>query len=229
MLWLILILLFLILLVLLGGRNFVRGTLAFVAYAGLFVLMAILSGDPIRVFKWALWSLPVALIIGLGVFVYAGHAADENDPKTTIIGSQFRTNLIISIGLVVAISLGGLYFGRHKIADHWPAVASVYEVLGLRRVGTPGHGLEIRTRDFSVDFRGGTASVAGTIENVSEERRTIPYTINVSLLDNHGHRVAWKFVSIEQRELDPGKALDFDVLFEGLKYSEAFQVKFSYK
>tara|TARA_R110000782_G_C14817047_1_gene413381 strand:- start:4545 stop:4925 length:381 start_codon:yes stop_codon:yes gene_type:complete len=70
MIWLVVILLFCILLVLLGGGNFVRATLSFIAYAGLFVLVAIASGDPIRIFKWTLWSFPVLVVFVLAVYIY---------------------------------------------------------------------------------------------------------------------------------------------------------------
>ena len=71
MIWIVVILLFCILLVLLGGGNFVRATLSFIAYAGLFVLVAIISGDPIRIFKWTLWSIPVLVVFLLAVYIYA--------------------------------------------------------------------------------------------------------------------------------------------------------------
>ncbi|MEQ8229688.1 MAG: hypothetical protein RIA64_16505 [Rhodospirillales bacterium] len=70
MIWLVVILLFCILLVLLGGGNFVRATLSTVAILGYLVLMAILTGDPVWFFKWLLWLLPVWMVFLLAVHLY---------------------------------------------------------------------------------------------------------------------------------------------------------------
>ena len=90
MIWLVVILLFCILLVLLGGGNFVRATLSFIAYAGFFVLVAILSGDPIRVFKWTLWSFPVLVVFVLAVYIYDRRkSGSDQQPNTQGIVRQF--------------------------------------------------------------------------------------------------------------------------------------------
>lgn len=90
MIWLVVILLFCILLVLLGGGNFVRATLSFIAYAGLFVLVAIASGEPIRIFKWTLWSFPVLVVFVLAVYIYDRRkSGSDQRPNTQGIVRQF--------------------------------------------------------------------------------------------------------------------------------------------
>lgn len=70
MIWFVVILLFCILLVLLGGGNFVRAILSTVAILGYLVLMAILTGDPVWFFKWLLWLLPVWMAFLLAAHLY---------------------------------------------------------------------------------------------------------------------------------------------------------------
>ncbi|UTW51468.1 hypothetical protein KFF05_16445 [bacterium SCSIO 12827] len=98
MIWLIVILLFCILLVLLGGGNFVRATLSFIAYAGIFVLVAIASGDPIRVFKWTLWSFPVLVVFVLAVYIYDRRKSGRDQrPNAQGIVRQFLPSVWVGL------------------------------------------------------------------------------------------------------------------------------------
>ena len=52
--------------------------------------MAIASGDPIRVFKWTLWSFPVLVVFVLAVYIYDRRkSGSDQRPNTQGIVRQF--------------------------------------------------------------------------------------------------------------------------------------------
>lgn len=88
--------------------------------------------------------------------------------------SRFRLGWIVFCASIVTI-FSGVYFGRHTIVQQWPAIAPVYEAMGLE-VSIPGKGLRIENVQPQHTEEDGktTLVVRGEVVNTSKVAQIIP-------------------------------------------------------
>jgi predicted Zn finger-like uncharacterized protein len=115
--------------------------------------------------------------------------------------------------VVTAIVLGGIQY-RQQIVRIWPAATMLYEMVGLDIDPVSGYGLYVANDSirFRRESEGGTPILvlSGDIENKSKKAQRVT-PMRIVMLDTNNRVLRTERVRIEDRVIDPGKKLPFQV------------------
>lgn len=162
----------------------------------------------------------------------AAKAAGKSKPKppkaprakparSTVIGFAL-------LGLLVAGTVAGGYFGRDAIVRGWPPAALLYETVGLP-VEPPGFGLELRNVRSEQKAEGGTTVLLldGEIANTTDVERALPPLRAIAFSADHKPLQSWTIepsapvllpgavVSFHHSQPDPGPVTEVTITFGG--------------
>lgn len=160
----------------------------------------------------------------------AAKAAGKSKPKppkaprakparSTVIGFAL-------LGVLVAGTVAGGYFGRDAIVRSWPPAALLYETVGLP-VEPPGFGLELRNVRSEQKAEGGTTVLLldGEIANTTDVERALPPLRAIAFGADHKPLQSWTIepsapvllpgavVSFHHSQPDPGPVTEVTITF----------------
>jgi len=113
--------------------------------------------------------------------------------------------------LVVAVLGGGFYFGQRQIVAQVPAMARLYDLVGLGAAPSAALGLELRDVKSVRRLVDGARVVVieGLVANVADSERAVP-TLRARLIGSDGANLSeWTF-DAEQKRLPPGGTTRFE-------------------
>ncbi len=128
-----------------------------------------------------------------------------------------RLLLFILIGVFVLLfgSAAGLYFLKGMVVEMVPAMAPLYEMVGLGE--EPGAGLEIPKKMLKPEriTEGGMdiLVVRGVVKNISDMPKEVP-PLKVWLHDADGNEVQSAISTAEETQLEPGASTSFKIRVE---------------
>lgn len=113
--------------------------------------------------------------------------------------------------LAVAVLGGGFYFGQRQIVAQVPAMARLYDLVGLGAAPSAALGLELRDVKSVRRLVDGARVVVieGLVANVADSERAVP-TLRARLIGSDGANISeWTF-DTEQKRLPPGGTTRFE-------------------
>lgn len=113
--------------------------------------------------------------------------------------------------LVVAALVGGFYFGQRQIVAQVPAMARLYDLVGLGAAPSAALGLELRDVKSVRRLVDGARVVVieGLVANVADSERAVP-TLRARLIGSDGANLGeWTF-DAERKRLPPGATTRFE-------------------
>ncbi|MBK1839512.1 zinc-ribbon domain-containing protein [Azospirillum sp. YIM B02556] len=113
------------------------------------------------------------------------------------------------LGLLVAGSAAGGYFGRDAVVRNWPPAALLYETIGMP-AEPPGFGLELRNIRSEQKVEGGTTVLLldGEVANGTDAERTLPPLRVITFGPEHKLLQSWT-IEPSAETLGPGAAANF--------------------
>lgn len=140
-----------------------------------------------------------------------GPAPDESTAPRGDAGASSRVTLgwVLFLAVVAALA-GGFYFGQQQIVARVPAMARLYDLVGLGAAASADLGLELREVTSAPRLVDGTRVVVieGLIANVADGDRDVP-ALRARLLGSDGKSLdQWTFEA-EIKRLPPGGTTRF--------------------
>lgn len=141
--------------------------------------------------------------------------------RSTVIGFSL-------LGVLVAGTVAGGYFGRDAIVRGWPPAALFYETIGIQ-VEPPGFGLELRSIRSEQKLEGGKTVLLldGEIANTTDVERALPPLRAITFGAEHKPLQSWTIepsapvllpgavVSFHHSQPDPGPVTEVTITFGG--------------
>ena len=141
--------------------------------------------------------------------------------RSTVIGFAL-------LGVLVAGTLAGGYFGRDAIVRSWPPAALFYETIGMP-AEPPGFGLELRNIRSEQKLEGGKTVLLldGEVANTTDVERSLPPLRAVTFGTDHKPLQSWTIepsapvllpgavVSFHHSQPDPGPVTEVTITFGG--------------
>lgn len=132
------------------------------------------------------------------------------------------------LGVLVAGTVAGGYFGRDAIVRAWPPAALFYETIGMQ-AEPPGFGLELRNIRSEQKLEGGKTVLLldGEIANITDIERALPPLRAITYGAEHKPLQSWTIdpsapallpgavVSFHHSQPDPGPVTEVTITFGG--------------
>ncbi|CAO3411386.1 MJ0042-type zinc finger domain-containing protein [Azospirillum largimobile] len=139
--------------------------------------------------------------------------------RSTVIGFAL-------LGVLVAGTVAGGYFGRDAIVRSWPPAALLYETIGMQ-AEPPGFGLELRNIRSEQKMEGGKTvlMLEGEIANTTDVERALPPLNAIAFGPEHKPLQSWTIepsapvllpgavVSFHHSQPDPGPVTEVTITF----------------
>jgi hypothetical protein len=134
----------------------------------------------------------------------------------------------VALVVLLAVILGGGYFGQDRIVALWPNSARVYEMVGLSE-SYPGEGLQLRNVSTKRKTLNGISVIVieGEVANISAAARDVP-AIRASVRGAAETELYhWIFFARTER-LEPGESAPFSTQFDrSLEGATGFAITFT--